>query len=735
MPRGLQSGGAVIQGYPDQSSVLPGQSVTLRVSTDAPWFRIELYRQGSGLVHVSSSAWLRGVFSEDHRCEDDWSRDGLTPDGRPAAAWAGFELAIAPDAASGVYVAMLVEGDAQQVPRAPLPDTSTADARSGKALFVVRSASPGRSTQLLYKVPLFTYQAYNAIGGFSIYQGHDVHFHRPGGGTGGRPWDDWNVDPFDRSSPRQTFAHWDAKLIAWLEAAGYRVDYVTDLDLHREGLAALSPYALVLSVGHDEYYSAPMRDALEAFVARGGNLACLSGNTCWWRVEFDAGDPLRMLGQQTIHHWSDPQVARPEDALTGVSWRNGGERDTQEIRAGFVLQHTASWPFEGTGAHDGQVLGEDEGLVGYECDGAPYAKGAALPIAAVAGAGTPTSFTILGTADVATFPTPNGNAGATMGMHTDAGTVFTGATTDWPRVVATSQLVAHITKNVIDRLGGNPKGLATLGELRGLVACDGFYSPDDRFRHAIVGTRDGAIHELFFHPSLGHGHARLADLRGLVDVASFYSADDGYRHVIVVRSGGEIWELFYSPQTGLGQAQLATIPGAMRVAAFYSPDDGYRHAIVATRSGELHELFYHPAHGMGDARLGSFPGMVDVGAFYSADDHYRHALVLGGDGSVREVFFHPSTGTGVAPLGIVPGARRISAYWAGNDAFFDRRVQLATRDGVVELRYHPRHGSLRARILHGPVADLGGFATDDDGFRHAIVGREAGGIDELFFRP
>ena len=44
-------------------------------------------------------------------------------------------------------------------------------------------------------------------------------------------------DPPDAHEPgsrRQTFAHWDAPLIAWLEGNGYEVDYCTDLDLHQD---------------------------------------------------------------------------------------------------------------------------------------------------------------------------------------------------------------------------------------------------------------------------------------------------------------------------------------------------------------------------------------------------------------------------------------------------------------------------------------------------------------------
>src|SRR6266540_536686 len=61
-----------------------------------------------------------------------------------------------------------------------------------------------------------------------------VSLRRPGGGAGGTPFDIANFDPFD-PTPRQTFTHWDGRFVAWLERAGYAVDYCTDLDVHRDG--------------------------------------------------------------------------------------------------------------------------------------------------------------------------------------------------------------------------------------------------------------------------------------------------------------------------------------------------------------------------------------------------------------------------------------------------------------------------------------------------------------------
>ncbi|HEY8146098.1 MAG TPA: N,N-dimethylformamidase beta subunit family domain-containing protein [Kofleriaceae bacterium] len=734
----------MISAYCEQPSAFPGDTIALRVATDAAAFAVHIYRQGATLEGpLLSTSWIDGARfrGEDHQPSDDWGAPGRRPDGEPTAGWNALSLTLPGDWSSGAYLAILVEG-AGGAGSPPVPPAPAAYAPSGQALIVIKSASPGFDSQVLYKLPLFTYQAYNKVGGNSIYQHVDVSLRRPGGGTGGTPWDSEAgfFDPFDGATPRQVFAHWDAKLIAWLEGQGYRVDVCTDWDVHQaDGLSMIAPYAVVLSVGHDEYYTSAMRANLEEYVAGGGNLACFSGNTCWWRCEFAADEPFRMLGQNKLHHWSDAEVGLPEDTLIGVSFRNAGEGDFDRPSVGYTLQHTEQWPFEGAGVSDGDVIGGDDGLVGYECDGAPYDRSAPRPVdpSYPPGTGTPPGFMILGTGATDSFSTPFGNRAATIGMYTAAGTVFNAGTTDWARVVAAGDpRVGHITRNVLDRLGGNPKGLAVLGNLGDLIACDGFYSPDDQFRHAIAGTRDGGVTEIFYHPTQGEGRARLADLPGLVDVAGFWSDDDRYRHVITASADGDVHEIFFHPSTGTGRALLDNLGGAFRVAGFYSDDDHYRHAIVATGDGDVHEIFYHPDRGQGRAHLGTFPDLVDIGAFYSPDDQMRHVIVAQAGGTVTEIYFKPSTGVQTAPLATVPGVTRISAYYAADDSFFNRRVAVIGQDGRIhEIRYHPHAGIMRVVLFNEDVVDLGSFFSPDDGYRHAIFATDDGDVEELFFRP
>lgn len=70
----------------------------------------------------------------------------------------------------------------------------------------------------------------------------------------------------------------DLSIIAWLEHRGYDYDVLTDEDLHREGHAALAPYACVISGTRPEYYTEPMLDATEDYIAGGGRYIYAGAN-------------------------------------------------------------------------------------------------------------------------------------------------------------------------------------------------------------------------------------------------------------------------------------------------------------------------------------------------------------------------------------------------------------------------------------------------------------------------
>ncbi len=451
----------MIRGYPRRPSVRPGDTLTLHVSTDQPSFHVEAYRQGETLVPMGrlGPQRLRGHHVPNGPPDRDWG-------------WPSYDFTVPIEWPSGAYVAVLVENDARG--RERRPDTTTADGVDAKALFVVLNATPGTSTSILYKLAWATYHAYNGSGYGSLYAeavwsradsppGFKVTTRRPGGGTGGVVMPGDSPDYYDPTSRRQTFSHWDALFVRWLEGNGYRPDYCTDLDL-QEDPQLLAPYHLLLSVGHDEYWSEDMRARVEAFIQRGGNVAFFSGNVCGYRIHFTDGNTaftcakVRPSGKDMAtwvsDHWHD---SRPENAMTGTSIRQaGGWWDGRRDTVGYTVQHAGHWAFARTGLRDGDTFGDDPAfpLIGYECDGAAFTRKAGL--ATVTGEhGTPANYFILGLAELGEGWVRSGpHAAATMGVYTSSsgGIVFNAATTDWACLVGRNRHVDRLTRNVLDRL-------------------------------------------------------------------------------------------------------------------------------------------------------------------------------------------------------------------------------------------------------------------------------------------
>jgi hypothetical protein len=244
----------VISGYVEQPSPLAGGTLRLRVATDAPQFRAVFYRWGSNLTRSGSTAWFSGRDVPPHLPFQDWGEEDRGLAGERLERWPCYVLSVPAEWTSGCYLAVLVEGDGcgqtLSAEHPVLDGPSAAGGRGGftspeVALFVVRPRRPAAGHRLLYKVPLFTYHAYNLVqpvvydpasgqGHWCLYnmpQPQDVpgsfppsvSLHRPGGGAGGAPFDTFNFDPLD-PTPRQTFGHWDARMVSWLEGEGYGLD-------------------------------------------------------------------------------------------------------------------------------------------------------------------------------------------------------------------------------------------------------------------------------------------------------------------------------------------------------------------------------------------------------------------------------------------------------------------------------------------------------------------------------
>jgi hypothetical protein len=460
---------AAVEAYTGRLSYEPGEVVTLHVSCLGKQYSLEIARVGAARQVLHRIGGMAGI---EHPTPANASTHGCS---WPAA----LKVPLPRDCPSGFYSVTLQTEDAQ------------GKTVQGVACFVVRAAAPGRDAKILLQLATNTYNAYNDWGGSSLYvsgplpmQGARVSFQRPmARGFLTKP--QGNLSAW---SPYAGWHNWERAFVDWAEGAGYAIDYAVNSDLEQRP-ELLRKYRLVLSVGHDEYWSAPMRDALESYIAAGGNVAFFSGNVAYWQVRSEndgqalvcykygyQNDPVYPSDDKQLlaSLWSHRLVGRPENQMTGVSFNRGGYHRFGSVplgAGGYTIQRPEHWVFAGTELKWGDLLGSAEKIVGYECDGCEYTLENALPVPTHAD-GTPEGFQILATAPAALWETDLPFAAeclfgeatdankdrvrrgaAVMGTYTRGGTVFTTGCTEWSRgLEANNPLVERITRNVLDRL-------------------------------------------------------------------------------------------------------------------------------------------------------------------------------------------------------------------------------------------------------------------------------------------
>lgn len=437
--------GLFVEGYFDQLSYVPGATAKMHLSSSAQSISMAIERVGAKTELVLEANALSAMVQP---IPDRASSDGCQ---WPVA----HEFKIPGDWRSGYYQVTLTGHG----PEGTQPAKAV-------LFFVVRAGDPGKNSPILFQLATNTYNAYTNWGGHSLYsyhdrdglQGHRVSFNRP---------------------LNSQFHNWEVHFVRWAESNGYELEYAvnSDLEFHPE---ILKSYQLVLSVGHDEYWSAPMRDHLEAYIAAGGNVAFFSGNTCCWQVRSEENgraltcwkqgyvfDPLFRTSDHKLLStlWGHHLVQRPENELTGVGFLWGGyHRSHGQFMEGpgsYQVHRPDHWILAGTNLKQNDRFGGKDTIVGYECDGCEMVWKDGLPFPTHRD-GTPETFTIVGTCPARWAPGdsywydqfPKDRVGAAvMGVYTKGGTVFTSGSTDWAHGLRGGDAaVMQITRNILDKL-------------------------------------------------------------------------------------------------------------------------------------------------------------------------------------------------------------------------------------------------------------------------------------------
>ena len=319
-----------------------------------------------------------------------------------------FTFTIPSSLPSGIYAARLRAGaDVERLP------------------FVVRPARGVSTSRIAYLIPTFTYLAYAnehvPVEPLSLFPFADMdaqrneyeyiaknHLnsmydtHSDGSGVRYASW----KRPLVNMRPDALFRIYggterlsaDLYLTHWLEQKGLACDTIADENLHEEGEALLSPYRVVVTGTHPEYWSKPMLDALDRYVDDGGRVMYLGGNGFYWVTGVDPERPhvIEVRRWRGTEAWeADPgEVFLSTTGEQGGLWRHRNRAPQKRLGVGFTAQgndvarpyvrqpdsYTPQASFIFDGVKDG-VIGDfrslmlRHGAAGYEIDRADVALG------------------------------------------------------------------------------------------------------------------------------------------------------------------------------------------------------------------------------------------------------------------------------------------------------------------------------------------------------------------------
>jgi hypothetical protein len=510
---GMDGAAGEIWAYSDRLSYAAGDTVTLMVSSTVPRYRLEVARDGARVETVLVQDGLAA------RWQDTPNQCSVVGCGWQAS----HSFPIPADWPSGAYrITLRADG-----PLGPI---------LGHHLFILRPAAGRRPGRILQIAATGSWTAYNTWGGSNHYQGitgPGRNQYAPAVSLD-RPWArGFTVLPPEAprvplritlplaTSPRYPHMEWayatghskkyassgwasyDSHFFRWAEAAGYAVDLASQHELHFDP-AILDGYDCVVCVGHDEYWTWEMRDAIDGYVDRGGRAARFAGNFMWqtrleengrrqvcYKYRARAEDPLYGTAGQarTSTSWEAPEVGRPGAQTFGLNATRGlyagwGGCAPRGAR-GFPVYRPEHWAFAGTGLYYGDVLGADAQIFGYEVDGVDYVIRNGLPEATGEG-GAPDGMqilalglsslieenadvpagdrylgdadarfaaeTLVGATDAAAIDRVKRGCGMIVNFRRGQGEVFHAGSCEWVAgLLRQDPIVARVTANVLDR--------------------------------------------------------------------------------------------------------------------------------------------------------------------------------------------------------------------------------------------------------------------------------------------
>jgi Domain of unknown function (DUF4082)/Fibronectin type III domain/Bacterial Ig domain len=301
-----------IEGFATQMSVNAGQTEQFKIKTSSTSYHIDIlrigYYGGNGARMVQAGIRPSVSLPQSQPACMTQSSTGLIDCGNwsVSASWTVPSTAV-----SGVYVAHLVRDDAKPIA-----------GESSHVIFVVRNDSA--HAPIILQTSDTTWEAYNDYGGNSLYVCNAVC---PPGNPGGykgafavsynRPFSIPTTISFGQNEKELFWAEYP--MIRFLERNGYNIDYTSENDLAQDPGQLLN-HKIFMSSGHDEYWSSEQRDAVQAAVNAGVNLAFFSGNLMFWKTRWSPSIDGSNTPYRTITTYKETHFDAPTDPSDPPTW-------------------------------------------------------------------------------------------------------------------------------------------------------------------------------------------------------------------------------------------------------------------------------------------------------------------------------------------------------------------------------------------------------------------------------
>ncbi len=339
-----------IRGYANATSINHGDSINFYVGTALPSYNIQIYRMG--WYGGTGSTLIQTISNLPGQNQPIPAADPTT--GLLQLNWgASYTLQTTTSWVTGVYLAELIgsDGSSQYIPFVIRDDSSTAD--------------------ILYVLPVNTYQAYNDWGGKSLYEYNSSNSKRAYQVSFDRP--------YNSDSGAGYFFTGDYNMVRFLEKNSYNIAYATSVDLQANP-NLLASHKVFLTNYHDEYWSMNMRTNLQNALGQGKSEAFFDANSIYWQIRLD--NSSSGVANRVITCYKDATLdpmSQTNPSLTTVNWRNSpvnmpenallGEMYESQFAWGttfpWVVTNASNWIYNGTGLNNGDSI---PGVVGYEYD-------------------------------------------------------------------------------------------------------------------------------------------------------------------------------------------------------------------------------------------------------------------------------------------------------------------------------------------------------------------------------